>query len=134
MALSGEFERFAGRVIREAVWVLVVLMVMLLYQPHNTLIASFTLGLGISIINGFFLSLRMRRMLQLLPYGEHRAKSFIQMGTATRWVLIITTLYFASKTGWFILPAVMGGLLLVPAFSIVEAIRALVLGRLQVDA
>ncbi|MEW6172598.1 MAG: ATP synthase subunit I [Bacillota bacterium] len=134
MALSGEFDRFAGRVIREAVWILVVLMIMLLFRPHNPLIASFASGLGISIINAFFLSLRMRRMLYLLPYGQDRARVFVQMGTMTRWILVIVALYYMAKTGWFILPAVLAGLLTVPAFSVAEAIRALVHDRLQVGA
>lgn len=132
MALSGEFERFTGRVIREAVWILVVLLVILLWRPLNPLVASLALGLGISILNGFFLSFRMRKMLVFLPYGTDRARLFVQMGMVSRWGLIIVALYFIAKTGWFSLPMVLCGLLTVPAFSVIEAIRALIHDRLEI--
>ncbi|RJX19033.1 MAG: hypothetical protein C4570_05840 [Ammonifex sp.] len=134
MTFAGEFERFAGKVIRGAVWILVVLLVVLLWHPQNPLVASFALGLGISILNGFFLSLRLRKMLFFLPFGADRARLFLQMGVASRWVLIIISLYFIAKTGWFSLPAVMAGLLMVPFFSVAEAIRALVFDRFGVSA
>lgn len=129
-----EFERFTGTVIREAIWVLVVLLLVLLWYPHNPLFTGFALGLAISILNGFFLSVRMRKMVDLLPYGLDRARLFVQMGMIGRWGLVFTALYFVVKTGWCSLPAVLAGLLVVPAFSVAEAIRALICDRVQVGA
>lgn len=130
--LSFEFERFTGRVIREAIWVLVVLLALLLWYPHNLLLAGLAFGLAISVLNGFFLSLRMRKMLYLLPFGLDRARLFVQMGMAGRWGLVFAGLYFVVKTGWCSLPAVLAGLLVVPMFSVAEAIRVLICDRVQV--
>ncbi|MEW6572665.1 MAG: ATP synthase subunit I [Bacillota bacterium] len=131
---AGEFERFTGKIIREAVWILVVLLAVLPWCPRNPLLGGFALGLAVSILNGFFLTLRMRKMLFLMPYGTDRAKIFVQVGMVSRWGLIFAVLYFAVKTGWFNLAAMLGGLLVVPIFSVCEAIRALIRGRVEVGA
>lgn len=132
--MAGEFEKFTGKIIREAIWFLVVLLAVLPWYPRNPLLAGFGLGLAVSILNGFFLSLRMRKMLFLMPYGADRAKLFVQVGMISRWGLIFAVLYFAVKTGWFNLPAMLVGLLMVPVFSICEAIRALIFGRAEAGA
>ena len=124
-----EFESFSGRVIGECLLILLVLLLVILYYPHNKLLASFALGLAVSIINTLLLSFRMKRMFFLLPYGTDRAQLFAQLGLVSRLSLVFTLLYFITKTGWFSLTAVMAGLLFVPLFGMVLAVKILVVNR-----
>lgn len=120
-----DFEYQITRIFQKALLVLAAFVILLFWEGTNPVTMGFIMGATVSILNGYFLSMRIRKMAILARIDKAKAKSFMWMNYVSRWTLIVVVCLFALRTGWFNLLAMLGGFMLLPALSTAEVLRTL---------
>ena len=91
--------------------ILVFLFLAVVYQPGNSVIWGFLVGVAVGMWNAFFLGKRLRAIVQM---AVPKAKAHMRVGFALRLSIIFSVLFFVGRTNWINLYATGAGLFVVP--------------------
>ncbi|MEW5762632.1 MAG: ATP synthase subunit I [Bacillota bacterium] len=122
-----DFESHTGKALHRSLLVLLVALAALLWDPRHPVLLGFVIGTAVSVVNGFFLARGIKTMVGVLL--RHRAVDkaavFFLLGVPVRWLIIFGVVFLAASTGWFSLPACLGGFFVLPAFAVAGMVRVL---------
>lgn len=125
-----EFDSYVQKALRWSVYVLAAVLVLLLGGVRHPVFLGFTVGVAVSVVNGYLLALRVKGLADFVlltrgrAEGVDKARTVLRAGlVVVRWVILFAVLFLGLKTGWFDLLGMLAGLFVMPAFSLGSAFR-----------
>ncbi|MDI6711435.1 MAG: ATP synthase subunit I [Bacillota bacterium] len=125
-----EFDIHIQRALRWSACVLAAVFVLLLGGVRHPVFLGFTVGVAVSVVNGYLLALRVKGLTDFALLTRGRAEGVDKVRTVfraglvvVRWVILFAVLFLGLKTGWFDLLGLLAGLFVLPAFSLGSAFR-----------
>lgn len=102
MSLSDRnFYNLVEKTLKISLVILIIASLLLFIDPANPVVLGFVAGLGISIVNTFFLALRVDRVMVVISMDHRKAGLFMNLGHAARWTMIVGAAYLMVTSGWF---------------------------------
>lgn len=125
-----EFDSYVHQALRWSLYVLAAVLVLLLGGVRHPVFVGFTVGVAVSVLNGYLLALRVKGLADFALLTRGRAGGVDKVRTVfrtglvvVRWVILFAVLFVGLKTGWFDLLGMLAGLFVLPVFSLGSAFR-----------